>query len=487
MPEHLTRRTFLAGCATIGAMASVPALPAWAESPPRKLIVGRRTIEVLGKSAGVYGLTSASGGHGLVLDPGERFSVTLENTLSEETSIHWHGMTPAPELDGISETGYVAPLRSGETRNFDFTARPGTHWMHSHHGLQEQALLTAPLIVRESNNADAQEVTLFLNDFSFRDPAEILAELTGQSGMDHGGMRHGDMSGMDYGNMMPMPDMDHSMMDGGMMMGGMDLNDVEYDAFLANDRTLEDPEVVRVEKNGRARLRIINGAASTAFWIDLHGHEATVLAVDGNPVAPIVGSRFPIAQAQRIDLLIDVPAGAVVPVFARREGDVARTGIILAAPGATIEKYAGLADEAEVAVDLSLEQQLVALAAPSSRPVDTNLMVMLGGAMAPYSWTLNGTTWEKRQKLEVRSGQRVSLGFMNHSMMAHPMHLHGHHFQVVGINGGRVAGAVRDTVLVPPMATITVEFDADNSGRWLYHCHNLYHMAAGMMSELVYV
>lgn len=107
--------------------------------------------------------------------------------------------------------------------------------------------------------------------------------------------------------------------------------------------------------------------------------------------------------------------------------------------------------------------------------------------MAPYSWTLNDRTWEKRQKLEVRSGQRVSQGFMNHSMMAHPMHLHGHHFQVVGINGRRVAGAVRDTVLVPPMATITVEFDADNPGRWLYHCHNLYHTAAGMMSELGYV
>lgn len=481
MPEHLSRRAFLAGCATIGATVGMPTSPAWAETQQRRLIVERRTIEVLGKAAEVYGVTSASGGRGVVLEPGERFSVALENTLSEETSIHWHGMTPAPELDGISETGYVAPLRAGETRNFDFIARRGTHWMHSHHGLQEQALLTAPLIVREPGSVDAQEVLLLLNDFSFRNPGEIFAGLTGQSGMGRGGM-----AGMDHGNMAAMPAMDHSMTGGG-MMGGMDLNDVEYDAFLANDRTLDDPEVVRVERNGRVRLRIINGAASTAFWIDLDGHEATVLAVDGNSVAPIVGSRFPLAQAQRIDLLIDMPAGTVVPVLARREGDVARTGIVLAAPGAIIEKYAGIADKAEVAVDLSLEQQLVALAQPGSRPVETNLMVMLGGTMTPYAWTLNDRTWEERQKLEVKSGQRVSLGFMNHSMMAHPMHLHGHHFQVVGINGRRFAGAVRDTVLVPPMGTVTVEFDADNPGRWLYHCHNLYHMAAGMMSELVYV
>ncbi len=304
--------------------------------------------------------------------------------------------------------------------------------------------------------------------------------------MGHGGMGHGGMAGMDHGNMAAMPAMDHAMMGGG-MMGGMDLNDVEYDAFLANDRTLEDPEVVRVERNGRVRLRIINGAASTAFWIDLDGREATVLAVDGNPVAPVVGSRFPLAQAQRIDLMIDVPGGSVVPVFARREGDVARTGIILAAADAAVGKLAGAAAEAEVAVDLSLEERLAAIAPLATHPPDNSQMVMLGGAMAPYAWTLNDRTWEERQKLEVSTGQRVSLGFMNHSMMAHPMHLHGHHFQVVGINGRRFAGAIRDTVLVPPMGTVTVEFDADNPGRWLYHCHNLYHMAAGMMSELVYV
>ncbi|WP_423065130.1 multicopper oxidase family protein [Devosia sp. CN2-171] len=472
---EMTRRTFLGAVAAVGAGSCIPSVPALA-APQHKLIVGRRTIEVLGKPAEVFGVTGGVGRSGLLLEPGERFSVALENTLGEETTVHWHGLTPTPELDGISETGYVPPLAPGEIRNFDFVARPGTHWMHSHHALQEQSLLTAPLIVREANASDLQEVTLLLNDFSFRDPAEILEGLTGQKGMDHGGM-----AGMDNGDAGGMAAMDHS------TIGGMDLNDVEYDAFLANDRTLDDPEVIRTERNGRVRLRIINGAASTAFWIDLDGRQATVLAADGNPVKPLTGSRFPLAQAQRLDLLIEVPAGSVVPVFARREGDVARTGIVLAAPGASIEKYAGASDLVEIPVDLSFEQQLVATAPLNSRPVDHNLMVMLGGAIAPYVWTLNDKTWQERQKLEVKSGQRVALGFMNHSMMAHPMHLHGHQFQVTQINKTRVAGAMRDTVLIPPMGTVTVEFDADNPGRWLYHCHNLYHMMTGMMSELVYI
>jgi FtsP/CotA-like multicopper oxidase with cupredoxin domain len=75
---------------------------------------------------------------------------------------------------------------------------------------------------------------------------------------------------------------------------------------------------------------------------------------------------------------------------------------------------------------------------------------------------------------------------MNHSMMAHPMHLHGHPFQVVSINGVSLAGAIRDTVMVPPMATVTVALNADHPGKWAFHCHHLYHMAAGMMSFVNY-
>ena len=74
----------------------------------------------------------------------------------------------------------------------------------------------------------------------------------------------------------------------------------------------------------------------------------------------------------------------------------------------------------------------------------------------------------------------------NGTMMAHPMHLHGHSFQVTEINGRALAGAIRDTVLVPPRTTVKVIFDADNPGLWAYHCHNLYHMAAGMFTTLVY-
>jgi FtsP/CotA-like multicopper oxidase with cupredoxin domain len=102
--------------------------------------------------------------------------------------------------------------------------------------------------------------------------------------------------------------------------------------------------------------------------------------------------------------------------------------------------------------------------------------------MAGYNWAMPGS-----EAIRVKRGQRVEIEMRNASMMAHPMHLHGHHFQVVGLDGGpRFSGAVRDTVLVPPSRTVTIAIDADNPGRWAFHCHHLYHMASGMMATFAY-
>src|SRR5437868_539391 len=160
---------------------------------------------------------------------------------------------------------------------------------------------------------------------------------------------------------------------------GMDLNDVEYDAFLANDRTLADPQVVRTERNGKVLLRIINGAAATAFWIDLGNTRADVVAVDGNPVKPINDTRFPLATAQRLDLVITVPPGSTVPILAQREGDKAQTGIVLAAPGALVSKIAATANRVAGPVDLSLESRLSATTALPAAKADIVHRVTLSG------------------------------------------------------------------------------------------------------------
>src|SRR6185436_20547989 len=96
-------------------------------------------------------------------------------------------------------------------------------------------------------------------------------------------------------------------MPAGMAMGAKpDLNDVTYDAFLANDRTLGDPDVVKVEPGGRVLLRVINSSSMSAFHVDLGQLDGELIAVDGFRVAPVIARRFPIAVAQRLDILLAI-------------------------------------------------------------------------------------------------------------------------------------------------------------------------------------
>jgi FtsP/CotA-like multicopper oxidase with cupredoxin domain len=467
-----SRRAFLAGGMAAAAAALLPSGAASGADAMRLAIV-RRVIEVNRQPASVYGIVRPDGGHGLVLEPGQRFRVALENRAGLATLIHWHGQTPPLAQDGVP--GLSQPLLPpGQRYDYDYAPRPGTHWMHSHEGLHEQMLMAAPLIVREADAPRLREVVVMLHDFTFADAAEIFARL----GSGHGGHAlHGGGA-------------DHAAHAGhaGHGAGALaHLHDVEYDAFLANDRTLDDPEVVRVERGERVRLRLINAATATAFVIDAGALAAEAVAVDGNPVAPVKGRRFPLAMGQRLDLMLAMPReSGAWPVLARREGDTARTGIVFAATQARVPKLAPAGTARAPAVGVDLEGRLAARQPLARRPADRRLTVVLG-EKPPYVWTLNGATFDERQPLTVRQGERVHLTFENPTSMMHPMHLHGHHFQVIAIGARRLAGAMRDTVVVPARGgRVTVAFDADNPGEWVLHCHNLYHMAAGMMTTVRY-
>src|SRR5437879_4534934 len=486
-PTLLTRRQILASSLAIA--SAIPFLSttrAAAAPEPRtaglRLTAGTRTLAVNGKPARVFGLTGPNGTPGITLSPGERFHVDLVNQAGTSTLVHWHGQLPPWTQDGFPWP-QTPPIPAGDTQSYDYAPIPGTYWMHSHHGMQEQSLMTAPLIVRsaEDMRADPQEVVLTLHDFSFKTPDELLAGLTksngSQSAMPKGGMAK--VMNMDSGSM--------GAMKSGTRPGiARDLNDIDYDAFLANDRTFADPEVIRTEPGGRVLLRLINAASSTQFWIDFGALTGTVVAVDGHPVRPLRGSRLPLAMAQRFDVLIDLPGNGSYPIVAQVEGKRARTGIVLAASGAPVSRLAAEAGENAPPVDLSLERRLDAVTPLAPRAPDATHRVILAGAMAPYTWSLNGEYWPNVTPLVIATGQRVAIEMLNHTMMAHPMHLHGHAFQVMALNGAPLAGAVRDTVLVPPMGSVTIAFDADNPGRCAFHCHNLYHMVTGMMTELRY-
>jgi FtsP/CotA-like multicopper oxidase with cupredoxin domain len=173
-------------------------------------------------------------------------------------------------------------------------------------------------------------------------------------------------------------------------------------------------------------------------------------------------------------------------VFAEREGERARTGFVLATKAARVHRLAAAADAPAGAVGLDLERRLRAAAPLPARAADRLHRVELGGGGADYAWFIDGRTFEDHAPLPVRKGERVEIAMRNATEMAHPMHLHGHPFQVVEIDGTGLAGAVRDSVMVPPAGSVRIAFDADNPGHWAFHCHHLYHMVAGMMASVKY-
>jgi FtsP/CotA-like multicopper oxidase with cupredoxin domain len=208
-----------------------------------------------------------------------------------------------------------------------------------------------------------------------------------------------------------------------------------------------------------------------------------LVAVDGQPVKPVRSRRFPVAMGQRLDVRIALPSGAgSYPILFLREGARERTGVILATQDAPVAKLAPVAEAAGPVMGLDLEAALAPDTPLAVRAAEQRAAVDLVGGTMGYQWGLRGL----EQPLLVKVGQRIEVTMTNRSMMGHPMHLHGHHFQVVAVNGRRIVGAVRDTVHLPPMTSVTIAFDADNAGKWAFHCHHLYHMAKGMMGFVHY-
>ena len=238
--------------------------------------------------------------------------------------------------------------------------------------------------------------------------------------------------------------------------------------------------------NGRIRLRIINSSAATTYWVEVGQQDARLIAVDGKAVQPLPGQSFGLVMAQRLDIEVDLAGAGAFPILAQSEGAVKRTGLILATKAAPVPRISLTADEKVRAFDSDLAQEarlraVVPLANATARPV----LVVLAGAMQPYAGTRTGRTWADHVPVTAKTGERVEITFQNTSTMGHPMHLHGHTFQVVDLGLGRFAGAVRDTGFVPPQRSLTVALDAGEAAAWMLHCHQMPHLATGMMTEFI--
>ncbi|MFC9994232.1 multicopper oxidase family protein [Nocardia sp. NPDC127526] len=443
------------------------------------------TVDLGGVQVRTWAYGGQLPGREIRIRKGEVLRAELTNGLPAPTTVHWHGIALRNDMDGVP--GVTQPeIAPGSVFRYEFTAPDaGTYFFHPHVGVQLDRGLYAPLIVEDpadGRDYDLEAVVVlddWLDGVDGRDPDQQLRRLQdeGMAGMNMGG---DGMGGMDHGGMngsgMSMPADPNNPL-------GADAGDVTYPYYLVNGRIETDPVTVAARPGQRIRLRIVNAASDTTFRVAVGGHTMRITHGDGFPVRPLTASSLLIGMGERYDVVVELGDG-VFPFVASAEGKNGQGLALLrtgggAAPAADVRP-------AELAVAPVTGDRLVAADAvrfPQRSP-DRTLDVALGSDMTKYIWTINGKAFPEQAPLDITEGQRVRLRFVNKSMMAHPMHLHGHTFQVVNAAGN---GPRKDTSMVLPMQTVEADFQADNPGQWMMHCHNIYHAESGMMAVVSYV
>ncbi|MBI4773183.1 MAG: multicopper oxidase family protein [Deltaproteobacteria bacterium] len=419
---------------------------------------------------------------------GDVIRVKLINRLPMETTVHWHGLPVPNGMDGVPNVTQD-PVPPGGEFLYEFTAEPaGTFMYHSHVMYQLDQGLIGGLIIdprKEKRGYDQEEIVV-LDDVVMRDdgataPVPRRPPMGMGMGMGMGGgmMGMGDMMGMGC----DMMGMGGTMAMGGTMgMGGMmPLLEPIYDGYAVNGNIGAAIKPIVVNKGDRIKLRILNPSSATIYYLQLSGHPMVITHTDSRPVQPIATDILRIAMGERYDVevIANNPGHWVLAAMERGYGE-SRVRIPFI--------YKGIRDRGPMPPDFGPGRRMITVwdmqapypLGPRPGPVHRLYPQMLSGGMHSPYWTINGMMYPNSEKLSARLGERVRFGYRNHSMMPHPMHLHGHFFKIVNPALPPELWIMKDTVIVDPMQYIEIEYVADNPGNWIHHCHNLYHMEAGM-------
>lgn len=527
-------------------LALLAAAPATAEE--YDLVLDEMSFTADGKSFDALAINGSVPGPALNFTEGEVAVINVQNNLSEPASLHWHGLLVPARMDGVPGLNGFTAIPPGGTFTYRFRVRQsGTYWYHSHSLGQEQMGIYGAIVVtpkdREPVKADRDYVVL-LSDATPEHPDRILRNLKVDPGYYNNAKRTLPDFVADAQKNGLSDAVDDRLAWGEMRMDPTDLADVTGYTFLVNGKGPADNWTGLFKPGERVRLRIIDGSAMSIFDVRIPGAQMIVVAADGQSVQPIPVDEFRIAPGETYDVVVvpkdETPltlfaeaidrSGFARATLAPREGmsgeipamrpralltmdDMgaahgadphaghAQSGAMGAKDHATMDHSAhGMAmKHAEPDAPppqpqgwksgapgtsrvLSYADLKSATPHPASPPITRELTMRLGGSMERYIWTLDGVQHHDAQPIKVKHGERIRITFVNETMMAHPMHLHGMFFELE--QGDAARYPKKHTVMVPPGQSVAILLTADEFGKWALHCHLLFHMLSGMMTEL---
>jgi FtsP/CotA-like multicopper oxidase with cupredoxin domain len=413
---------------------------------------------------------------------GEKVKVNLKNELKDPISIHWHGIPVPNEMDGIPGVTQNA-VQSGESFTYEFTATvPGTYMYHTHqHAVtQLDKGLYGSFIVEPKEKSYDRDYTLMLDEW-MSNPEESEISTDDMEGIDHS-----NMSGMDHGESTE----SQENTDSHSSSMGHDMS--IYDIFTINGKSGDSIEPLNVKQGETVRLRLAN-IGFLSHNIHLHGHSYKVVAIDGqelNEPQEINDQLIAIAPGERYDIEFTAnnPGDWYLECHGDMEGSSGMKAMI---------QYEGKS----VSTDQSNQSEQLPIFNFTNygetekdkftlgQSYDIEYTMNLNGNNMDNVWTINDKSFPDTTGVTVKKGDLIKVKLVNNSKDAdHPMHLHGHFFQVLTKNGTPLTGSpiIKDTINLKPGEEYEVAFEADNPGNWLFHCHDLHHATAGMVDVVKY-
>ena len=475
------------------------------------------------------------------LREGQQARLHVTNTLAEDSSIHWHGLLVPFQFDGVPGVSFPG-IRPGERFTYDFPIRQsGTYWWHSHSGLQEQAGHYGPIIV-ESAEPDPRydrDYVVLLSEFTPLHPHDIMRKLkvgehyfqrdmlTASEGTMPGAMRRmwgkmrmnprdiSDVTGSTYTFLInghgPQDDLQFAFVPGervrlrvingsAMTFFNLRIPGVPMTVIQADGQDVDEVEVDEFQIGVAETYDVIVSPPAGS-----HAIVAEAMDRSGMGIASLTSHKGHIATPpplRQIPTLTMADMGMMDHSAHSGSGMASMEGMDhsmrdTSALPADVEAGPGVDMVAPMPMDrmdfpgLGLDTvshrvlrytDLRARRMNPHREIDREMEIHLTGNMERYMWSFDGRKFTAVTDDPIRFGydERVRVKLVNQTMMAHPIHLHGHFFELV--NGAdHMHQPLKHTVVVQPGGTATFDLTANEPGDWAFHCHLLYHMHAGMM------
>ena len=480
----------------------------------------------------------------LTFTEGDIAEIVVHNQLKESTSLHWHGLYLPNKEDGVPYLTQM-PIEPGETFTYRFPIiQNGTHWYHSHSGMQEQIGMYGSLILKKKADDktfrkgidDLPQVPVILSEWTDLNPKNVHRLLHNAS--DYFAIKKGTTQS--YAEAIRAGHFKTKLTNEWKRMLAMDVSDVYYDKFLINGQN--ESQLTQFKGGDKVRLRISNGGASSYFWLNYAGGKMNVVANDGNDVEPIEVDRLIIGVSETYDVVVTIPAeNTSYELLATPEDRTKSTSLYigqgikqLVSPMPKLKYFEGMkmmndmmnmnGTMNDMGMDMSFqkmdmntvmypesapdfskggEQESVMKMDHSNHSMNSDIVTLNYSMLkSPTKTTLDKNAPVREIRFELTGNMNRYVWSMDNKVLSEVDKIlikkgeivritlynnsmmrhpmHLHGHDFRVLNGQGEYSPLKNVLDIMPMETDVIEFAANADGDWFFHCHILYHMMSGM-------